>query len=728
MRIAPCLALTVVLSGLAVGLKAEETSETTTGIVVGPWVNSVTDTTAKVVWAGGPKAGNVSVKVSGRESAEAEVKVALSTSPISGLDYRLHVASLTGLKPLATYDYVVTSGGARSGGSFTTALPKGVRKPFRFLAYSDPQTYPERHRKVAEAARKDGPFAFLAISGDLAEDGSDWSDMTDHFFAPARELLRETALWTARGNHEKDGILYRDLFVLPGNEYYYSFDFGNLHYVMLDCYQPGSTRHREGEELTTMLAWLDRDLAAAKAWADWIIVSYHDPTFNAGARGSAWGRDTVLPVLEKHEVDLVLCGHSHIYERCVPIGPKGAKPIIHITHGGGGGPTYNTTVSPIIAATYGGLHYCDFRINGSRLLLVAKTPEGKVIDRLSLTKAAGRYPGELLNSALTTEEAVPLVKIFKLLPATVGELPVAGKPLPLTVDGSWFPGGSSLTIAPAADSPWTFEPLTFEPTEKPVTLVAMPPPDVKMAVTPWMGHFDPELKVRIEFTLRGNTMSHDGIPVLIPADIVRRIVPVPPAVNVPRAKSVIAVDGKPDDWTGIAALRLPSSDKPSPVLRMAWRTDGLYGMATVVDADIKSNRSEPWSGDAVEICLELDKARRFGLRATTPAGRFFLLPGGNGGGVATVRKMSGGIKTDEVRAIWRPTVDGYRIEFVIEAEALAPARLKAGTTLGFQYAQRNGGRVVEQFADNSRFASWGAPVFWGRVTLGDGSSPERNEP
>ena len=54
--------------------------------------------------------------------------------------------------------------------------------------------------------------------------------------------------------------------------------------------------------------------------------------------------------------------------------------------------------------------------------MVAKTPEGKVIDRLSLTKVAGRYPEELLKNALTTEEAVPLVKIFKLLRATVGEV------------------------------------------------------------------------------------------------------------------------------------------------------------------------------------------------------------------------------------------------------------------------------------------------------------------
>ena len=60
--------------------------------------------------------------------------------------------------------------------------------------------------------------------------------------------------------------------------------------------------------------------------------------------------------------------------------------------------------------------------------------------------------------------------------------------------------------------------------------------------------------------------------------------------------------------------------------------------------------------------------------------------------------------------------------------ALAPARLKTGTTLGFQYAHRNGGQVVESFADTARFASWGAPVFWGRVRLGDGSSHERNEP
>jgi Calcineurin-like phosphoesterase/Carbohydrate family 9 binding domain-like len=698
---------------------ASSPDERTTGIVSGPWVNSVTDTSAKVLWVAPPAVEGSCTLLREARDMPADLKQHHTTSAIGGRQEVLHTTTLTGLKPYDLYEYTVACGDSEARGSFVTARPRGSREPFRFLAYSDPQTYPERHRKVAEAARKDGPHAFLAIAGDLAQDSSKWSNLKEHFFDPARELLRGTALWTARGNHEKDGKLYRDVFALPGNELYYSFNFGNLHYVMLDCYQPGSTRHRRGGAMAAMLTWLDADLAAARTWADWTIVSYHDPTFNAGARGSDWGRDTVLPILEKHEVDLVLCGHSHIYERCVPIGPKGKKPIIHITHGGGGGPTYNTTVSPIIATTYAGLHYCLFEIEGNRLRMVAKTPEGKVIDRLSLSKTDGRYPKEITAAALTTEEAGPLVKIFKLLPGTVTQYPRDGQGLAVSIPGDRFPRGSSLTISPSADTAWTFAPLTFEPMGEPVQLTATPPDGVTLAVTPWMGYFDPPLTVRIAFTLRGKTMTHDGVPIMIPADVVRRIVPIPKASTVPEAAGAITVDGSLDDWAGIEPITLPSTGKPSSVLRLAWREGGLYGIATVTDSDVKINVKEPWKADTVAVSLELDNARRFGLRRTTPASKLFLSPNPAGGaGPALIRKQSGRVKTEAVRAVWRKTPQGYQIEFAIAAEALKPARMTGGVALGFHYAVHNNGDVAEEFADLSRFKSRrNVPMFWGRIVL-----------
>jgi hypothetical protein len=102
--------------------------------------------------------------------------------------------------------------------------------------------------------------------------------------------------------------------VASGTESYYAFDYGNVHFIALDSEQaPTSTS-------TPMLTWLDADLAATTA--DWTIVLWHRPPYSRGLFHDSDDevdeinmRQYVLPVLESYGVDLVLCGHSHNYER-----------------------------------------------------------------------------------------------------------------------------------------------------------------------------------------------------------------------------------------------------------------------------------------------------------------------------------------------------------------------------------------------------------------------------
>jgi 3',5'-cyclic AMP phosphodiesterase CpdA len=72
-----------------------------------------------------------------------------------------------------------------------------------------------------------------------------------------------------------------------------------------------------------MMQWLKADLAATTR--DWIIAFFHHPTYTKGTHDSDKDSDSgarmndmravFLPVLEKGGVDLVLTGHSHVYER-----------------------------------------------------------------------------------------------------------------------------------------------------------------------------------------------------------------------------------------------------------------------------------------------------------------------------------------------------------------------------------------------------------------------------
>src|SRR5258705_12371843 len=72
-------------------------------------------------------------------------------------------------------------------------------------------------------------------------------------------------------------------------------------------------------EEAPMCQWLRLDLAANTNL--WLIAFWHHPPYSKGSHDSDWEfelvemRENALPILEAYGVDLVLCGHSHGYER-----------------------------------------------------------------------------------------------------------------------------------------------------------------------------------------------------------------------------------------------------------------------------------------------------------------------------------------------------------------------------------------------------------------------------
>ena len=141
------------------------------------------------------------------------------------------------------------------------------------------------------------------------------------------QMLRKSALWSTRGNHESatsGGVpVYYNIFSMPtaaqaggmssGTEAYYSFDYGDIHFICLDSY--GSSRAAG----SAMLNWLQGDINSTTK--TWIIAFWHHPPYSKGSHNSDTEaeliemRQNALPILEAGGVDLVLGGHSHSYER-----------------------------------------------------------------------------------------------------------------------------------------------------------------------------------------------------------------------------------------------------------------------------------------------------------------------------------------------------------------------------------------------------------------------------
>ena len=127
----------------------------------------------------------------------------------------------------------------------------------------------------------------------------------------------------ARPPIRRANLPYYDIFSFPklaeaggvasGTEAYYSFDYGNIHFVCLDSDE--TIRASNGP----MANWLRNDLA--NNTQDWLIAFFHHPPYSKGSHNSDTEteliqmRQNFLPILEEHGVDLVLSGHSHAYER-----------------------------------------------------------------------------------------------------------------------------------------------------------------------------------------------------------------------------------------------------------------------------------------------------------------------------------------------------------------------------------------------------------------------------
>jgi 3',5'-cyclic AMP phosphodiesterase CpdA len=111
------------------------------------------------------------------------------------------------------------------------------------------------------------------------------------------------------------------------NGAYYSVDYGNAHFIVLNT---NETSWTYSDFSRAQAKWLKADAAAARARGAWLIVLMHKGPYTTSAHATdgdikGWRgvRARVAPLLEKLDADLVLQGHDHIYARTKPIKENG---------------------------------------------------------------------------------------------------------------------------------------------------------------------------------------------------------------------------------------------------------------------------------------------------------------------------------------------------------------------------------------------------------------------
>jgi acid phosphatase type 7 len=261
-----------------------------------------------------------------------------------------HEMRITGCKPDTKYFYAVGSRFSILKGSyrnyFTTAPPATTTRKIRIGVFGDPGTGTAQQKGSRDSYLKiKGGYnnaEMVIMLGDNAYNNGTEAEHNNHFFdIYNNNVFDNHVVFPVPGNHEyandrnraiDHDIPYYSIFTVPANgesgglpsgtEHYYSFDYGNIHFIMLDSYGVDGGNHLFDDTTNGQQAlWLKADLAANAGKHKWTVACMHHPPYTNGSHISDAEqnliaiRRKITPILERFGVDVVLAGHSHVYER-----------------------------------------------------------------------------------------------------------------------------------------------------------------------------------------------------------------------------------------------------------------------------------------------------------------------------------------------------------------------------------------------------------------------------
>ena len=333
-------------------------------VVGGPYVVNATGRSATIGWiveTGQAKLG---------ESPEALTK----TAPV----LRSEKVSFTGLAQGRVIHYDVLGGRPEGIGWFRTPPARNTEATFEAVVYGDTRTRHDLHKKVVESILKYGQPEVAFHTGDLVSDGFDTAQWP-LFFDIERDLLRKVAFFPVLGNHERGNYKYYDFFEVQTP--YYSFDWGQVHFIILNSDVGNVAISKPAQEsfFDEQKRWLVEDLEGSAKAKMRIVVMHHPPFTAMGKRqsggGNVWSR-SLVPLFEKHNVQLVFTGHDHNYQHHVFGG------VHYVVTGGGGAPLYplDAPMEGITQKVISTEHFVRLKVTPTNAVVEAVGLDGSVID------------------------------------------------------------------------------------------------------------------------------------------------------------------------------------------------------------------------------------------------------------------------------------------------------------------------------------------------------------
>jgi predicted phosphodiesterase len=343
-----------------------------------------------------------------------------------------HMYTINGLNPDQTYYYQVsdTTNGIYGTGSFITA-PAATSTHVKFIGMGDSRSQPSAMDSIQQAIKtfynQSGNAEYRRLvmhNGDWVSSDNDsywteqwfgpsatssWGLPIGSVFADAVSFRANSPINGCKGNHDNNSsypngnsIYFPKYYPYPYqhttvggvatpfdpatvqaySNLYYSFDYGPVHFTIVDNYSnlaPGSAQYN----------WVQSDLAAASANPNtqWKLMIYHEPAYSAGSDSENVNVRNLEPFVTQYGVDLIYSGHSHNYARTGAYstaqagGDTIALNVPHIVSGGGGAPVYQPDMtnagsySHVITA-WPAFEFMAFDVEGKTLTMTAYQVNG----------------------------------------------------------------------------------------------------------------------------------------------------------------------------------------------------------------------------------------------------------------------------------------------------------------------------------------------------------------
>jgi hypothetical protein len=271
-----------------------------------------------------------------------------------------HSIQITGLSPFTQYYYAVGNiGGILAGQTadhrFKTNPIPGTEQPIRVWAIGDfgkgntgQIDVKNSYVNYADTTHTD---VWMWLGDNAYQNGEDGEYQTKVFAHNGfSDVFSWLPFWPTPGNHDYGevwqqsalfGIPYSNIPLqnhegpyfdivdvpelaeaggYPSNlEVFYSFDYGNVHFLSLNSEVFDFTLTYDG--IHEMRDWIIQDLQQNTQL--FTVAYFHQPPYSKGSHDSDDAyelamkamREEIIPTLEDYDVDLIVCGHSHVFER-----------------------------------------------------------------------------------------------------------------------------------------------------------------------------------------------------------------------------------------------------------------------------------------------------------------------------------------------------------------------------------------------------------------------------